>query len=298
MKLMLGTAQLGMDYGIQGGRKPKRKEALSLLFAAYERGVRTLDTAAAYGDAEEIIGQFLQSSSIDRIQMALCTKLPKNVLQGLAPQDYAPAIARAAEKSMERMQTDCLDILLFHDASMVLNNDAMRALIEVKNMLPVKKTGLSVYTPEEAMAALKYPLDIVQAPYNALDTRLKYCGFFEKAAKRGVMFIARSVLLQGLLTISPENLPGGMAFARPYLLRFREICNDFGISPLACAFGFAAACQPDYLLFGVDNTRQMEECITAAHPLDANICAVLDKSFADLPPGLLMPHLWQTEVRT
>src|SRR5687768_14232655 len=58
-KIILGTVQLGLDYGINNSTgKPDSKEAFKILELAYKNGICTLDTANAYGNAEEIIGDY------------------------------------------------------------------------------------------------------------------------------------------------------------------------------------------------------------------------------------------------
>ena len=48
--MVLGTAQFGMDYGIANLMgKPTRKDVLSILALAWEKGVRRFDTAPGYG---------------------------------------------------------------------------------------------------------------------------------------------------------------------------------------------------------------------------------------------------------
>jgi len=56
MRLVLGTAQFGLDYGVAntGGRTPFA-EVLSILEFAAANNVDMLDTAAAYGDAEDVL---------------------------------------------------------------------------------------------------------------------------------------------------------------------------------------------------------------------------------------------------
>ena len=58
MRLVLGTAQFGLDYGVSntGGRTPFA-EVLSILAFAAANSVDTLDTAAAYGDAEDVLAR-------------------------------------------------------------------------------------------------------------------------------------------------------------------------------------------------------------------------------------------------
>ena len=57
-RLVLGTAQLGMDYGIANTQgRPAFEEAVELVRCYWERGVREFDTAQDYGDSEKILGR-------------------------------------------------------------------------------------------------------------------------------------------------------------------------------------------------------------------------------------------------
>ena len=56
----LGTVQLGMQYGLgEDSAKPSEEKAFSMLDAAMELGVNTLDTANNYGDSEAVIGRWM-----------------------------------------------------------------------------------------------------------------------------------------------------------------------------------------------------------------------------------------------
>jgi aryl-alcohol dehydrogenase-like predicted oxidoreductase len=59
---MVGTVQFGMTYGIanQQGR-PSRKEVLEIIKFGYEAGICDYDTAAVYGESEEVLGQPLKT---------------------------------------------------------------------------------------------------------------------------------------------------------------------------------------------------------------------------------------------
>ena len=68
MQLCLGTVQLGIDYGITGGKKPNLGTALALLNEAYHAGIRFFDSATAYGSAKSVLGAFLRQPEIDTDQ--------------------------------------------------------------------------------------------------------------------------------------------------------------------------------------------------------------------------------------
>ena len=57
MKIILGTAQLGLDYGItnQNG-KPSIETALDIIKTSLDNNITIFDTARGYGDSEKILG--------------------------------------------------------------------------------------------------------------------------------------------------------------------------------------------------------------------------------------------------
>ena len=57
MQLVLGTAQLGLDYGITNTNgKPKLTQSLEIIKQALDNDINIFDTARAYGDSEYILG--------------------------------------------------------------------------------------------------------------------------------------------------------------------------------------------------------------------------------------------------
>ena len=64
MELCLGTVQFGLDYGIIGQKKPPLEYAVNCLDYATQNGIAAIDTAAAYGNAEEVVGAFLKKKTV------------------------------------------------------------------------------------------------------------------------------------------------------------------------------------------------------------------------------------------
>ena len=57
-KIVLGTAQFGMRYGINSRRKISKNEIFKILDFSVENQINKLDTAPVYGNAEELIGEY------------------------------------------------------------------------------------------------------------------------------------------------------------------------------------------------------------------------------------------------
>ncbi|MDQ3756264.1 MAG: aldo/keto reductase [Actinomycetota bacterium] len=190
--LVFGTAQLGSAYGIANtSGRPTHAAALQLLATAKAAGVRAVDTAPSYGEAETIIG----SAGVD---LPVFTKVgpaddPEQSLQG----------------SLMRLQRASVDILFFHDAASALAGD--RRSVDAATALVgslVSRLGISTYTVEEFREALSDGrFGAIQAPVSVADRRLVDSGLLERAAHEGIDVYARSAFLQGALLMPAGTLP-------------------------------------------------------------------------------------------
>lgn len=285
MKLALGTVQFGMNYGIQGNTQPNIKQALEILNTAYASGIHTFDTASAYGTAEEVLGEFFKQPEINISKISIISKFSSDLEE----------LKSSIIKSIARLGIKCLEGYLFHNAHYIFDPAAVSALDRLKEKGLTKKIGVSIYTPIQAMKALEYDsIDIIQIPYNVFDRRLDACGFFEHAKEKGVTIQARSALLQGLLVMEPEQLPGHMTFAAPYLREFQIICKENGIKPFDAAVQYVLQHGSiDYIVFGVNNLDHLKQFITLyLKGVPINIRSIFESAFNETEDKLVMPNLW------
>lgn len=296
MELCLGTAQFGMQYGVQGNRRPARQDVFEILTYALEHGVYWFDAAAAYGDAEVLLGNYIKNNPSVAGQMKVVSKLDPKALSDVPKEMWKAAVLEHIQASLERLRTESLDAYLLHNAACIFDPDAVEALDSARQAGLAKMIGVSVYTPQEAMQALSYPqIKVIQVPYNVFDRRLDQSGFLKKAKEKKVCIFARSSLLQGLAVMAPERLPDHMQFARPYLERFQNICREVGTIPLHGAISFIA-CQAkaDYLVFGVDNKEQLSEYLSlTSTPLPSEAVDAINAAFGTVPEKLINPSLWK-----
>lgn len=296
MKLALGTVQFGMDYGIQGGRQPAEEAVESILSDALRQGITHFDTASAYGNAEMVLGRYRKKHPQPTQAMRLVSKLPPQALVQKPKAIWKDLVLQEIDESLERLQTTGLEAYLFHNAESLFQENAVRAFYEACRERPIKKIGVSIYTPKEARKALSYEeIRVIQIPYNVFDRRLDQSGFFEQAKKQGVKIYARSSLLQGLLLMDPEQLPNSVRFAKGYLEKFRSICRDYKVSPLQAAVGYAGAHDGiDFVLFGVDNQKQLAEYVSLQNEkLPPEMIQTLQKEFEEVEERLVNPALWK-----
>ena len=322
MKLALGTAQFGLDYGISNNQgQVNKSEVADILKLAIHLGIDTLDCAGAYGNSEEVLGDILKHQPIKQ-QFNIVSKIP-------ALTDKQSSIGQFFTKSLEHLHRDKIDILLFHHADNLLNhpkkNDLFAQLNSIKFQGKVNRIGVSVYSPEQLKAiALSYPIDVAQVPLNIFDQRFMSAELFNLCQQKNIKLHARSLFLQGLLLIKPEELP---AYFKPYQDKFiavRELAKYLNCSILALALSIAVSDIPslaiqsdaninkksanknkksaiglkksdliEKIVIGVCTTTQLTEIVTAyqqATELKISIQELV--SLADNRVGLLNPNLW------
>ena len=291
--LGLGTVQFGMPYGVanRGARTP-HDELVAIIGLAAASGIRVLDTAALYGDSERALGAALPSGH----RFLIVTKTP--VFGGASRAAAAPdGLAAAFETSLANLGQDKLYALLVHDAGDLLKpgGDALwKAMDELRRQGLIEKAGVSVYTAAEIDSILpRFEPGLVQLPVSIVDQRLVQSGHLSALKRRGVEIHARSVLLQGLLLMRPEERPAYFSRFDSEISGFNRFLSRYGMTPLEAALAFVSDLDEiDVALVGVTSRAQLEACLDAFHPPresrpDFSAAACRSES-------LLNPALWPT----
>ena len=111
-----------MDYGIpvQGERRrPSEADAATLLNCALDLGINLIDTAQAYGESEAIIGRALKSR---RDEYNLATKISSASWEGYTGGELREQVESSITESLRTLQTDIIDLLYIHNATLSLSN--------------------------------------------------------------------------------------------------------------------------------------------------------------------------------
>lgn len=260
MKLALGTVQFGLDYGIANtAGRVSSGEISRILDTARDAGISMLDTAVAYGDSEERLGD----AGIEGFSVV--SKLPSLVHETLI-------VADAIRASLARLRQRSLHGLLLHRSSDLSGDGGERtyaALNALKDKGLVEKIGVSIYDPEELEPIIgRYDIDLVQAPYNVLDRRLSTGGWLARLKQTGIEVHTRSAFLQGLLLMPKSRRPERFAQWAPQLDAWDAWLAETGQSPLAAAVSLAISEESiDRVIVGVDNDAQLREIIAACGTL-------------------------------
>lgn len=296
-KITLGTVQLGIPYGIANHTgKPTEGYSHQLLQYALDGGIRSLDTARTYGNAEEVIGTFSNAGQF--------TIISKFKLSDAALDHIPLAIEEAKESvytSCKMLQTNCIPILLFHKDKHQPMAKACQILPAVFGALQnegyIKQGGISVYAPDELMHIQSWEyIHSVQVPMNVFDMRLLQKDMLATMAHHNINVFIRSVYLQGLLAMNADELPPNLSFARPYLHHLNAIAASVHISTKELAFSFVKDTPGvSSIVMGAETIDQLHENIRllSTPPLSENIYTEVKECFKNVPEKVITPALWK-----
>ena len=159
----------------------------------------------------------------------------------------------------------------------------------------VKRLGVSVYSPDKAVQALKTKgISMVQIPANILDRRFENVGVFELADELGKTVYVRSVFLQGLLLMDRDKLPISMKFAKPVLKELCQFSKEVNLTRHELALGYVKKAYPNAkILFGSETATQVETNKKAwGTEFPEALIPVVRDIFFQVDEKILNPSLW------
>ena len=281
-KMVLGTAQFGMDYGIANiAGKPTQKEVFNILSLAWESGIRCFDTAPDYG-SEKLLGEFITTYGLQD-EIRVLTKIPS------LERFYEPreCIQISIETSLRNLCCP-IHVLFFHNAEdsvlMLEDPDFFRSLL---NDYPVSTLGVSVYEPQdvEKLSSCLFELAF-QFPFNVLDRR------FEQVRMPHGKRYARSIFLQGILARKNglrSNTPKELIELQK---EYHEKLAAHHLNPSGFAVSFVALNDTvDHFLIGVDSVKQLRAILNLKQYEQYDM-AVLDMLSVGTDKQWLDPRTW------
>lgn len=245
-KIVLGTVQFGLQYGVNSAGRPSEEAVKSILSEAAKGGITTLDTSSAYGNSEVVLGETITPEEKFRI----VSKYPK----GETP------VTEMFKGTLERLKVNHLYGYLLHHFEVYKNNPKVwDKFVALKESGKVQKIGFSLYSPEELEFILdkKSPFDLIQVPFNILDK--KFLPLMKELHEKGVEIHVRSTFLQGLFFKDREKLPEKLKPMKKYLLLLDDYSKVTGLSISEIALNYNLQ-NPyiDGVLIGVDNVEQLK----------------------------------------
>ena len=259
MKLAIGTAQFGQDYGIANSSgSVKSNEAKLILDFALKNDINTIDTASDYGKSEQILGQS------DLSKFNVITKIPSfnNVI------NVDLWLEERIQSSIKKLGIKTLKGVLLHRPLELFSSNgkaAFNSLVNIREKGFIDQIGISVYSPDEAeIITKKFNIDIIQGPFSLIDRRFEKTGLLKKFKEENIEFHARSIFLQGLLLLSKESLPRKFAKWKNVWKLWDEANENIDSKVNSC---LAFAMQNDLItkvVVGIDNLNQLKDIICKA----------------------------------
>ncbi len=259
-RLALGTAQFGLNYGVanQHGQLGL-EESKAVIDFARSANISTLDTAIAYGESEQRLGQ------IGVEGLHVISKLPSIPVP---EKEISIWVADAVQGSLARLGVQQLYGLLLHRPLQLLEPEGpvlYKALCQLKDNGLVQKIGVSIYDPTELDALCpQYHFDLVQGPFNPIDRRLVHSGWLARLEDAGIEIHVRSIFLQGLLLMTPAKRPEKFSRWDAVWALWERWLSASGISPLQACIAYAMSHRAiSKVVVGVDGIRQLKEIVAA-----------------------------------
>jgi aryl-alcohol dehydrogenase-like predicted oxidoreductase len=212
--LGLGTVKFGRDQGVkypQGFSIPDDLQAARLLGLARELGINLLDTAPAYGSSEQRLGALLQGQRQDWL---IVSKVGEEFENGQSRFDFSASHTRhSVERSLRRLRTDYMDLVLVHsngDDLAILQHEAVYdSLAELKRAGLIRAFGFSGKTVEGALLALEQG-DCAMVTYNLTTEHER--PVLDYAARHSKAILIKKALASG------------------------QACQDNGLDPVRASF--------------------------------------------------------------
>jgi len=290
--LVLGTAQLAAPYGIANKTGvPDERTVTEIVRTAWENQIVEFDTAQGYGDSEKCLGR-----ALTRLGLTSSVRIITKFHPGLDHRD-GRALTEALQSSAKLLNMPRLNCVLLHKEEMLdLWNLGLRDILVrfVRDGI-VEKLGVSVYSPKRALEAIGTEgIDVVQLPTNILDRRFERAGVFEEAARCGKTVYVRSVFLQGLLLLKPDEVPPRLATAKPLIESLHALAARLGMTQQEVALSYVKYAIPSAkIIIGAELPSQIKEnCDLWLNARHGDLIEQIRALFPAVEDAILDPFRW------
>ena len=282
--LILGTANFGGSYGISSQNKIATESIEQILNVAQQNGINHFDTAKSYGEAEIILGKFLNKSQPLHIDSKIA--LPEC--------ESVDSIVNAVHESLSNLGIAKLNTLYLHNAELLSGNNSLiikQGMEKVLDLGLADNLGVSVYTLKQLKEAKAvFPLlSTFQILENICDRRLIHLKELINFTNRGNVVNIRSVFLQGLLLMHLKNLPAKFQEATKSIENLNKYASENSVSVLDLCIAYVRKIPwvGSYLV-GVESTSQLREILESSFELKEN----WETQISSLPEELKDPRFW------
>ncbi|MBR3805240.1 MAG: aldo/keto reductase [Clostridia bacterium] len=291
--LTLGTAQLGLAYGVNNDKgMPTFEESSELLTTALDLGITSFDTARAYGESEAVLGRYFKAETREK------TLITKVIFNGEPKEKIKDELFRQAADSAKKLGLNKLPFLMLHREGYIeqYGDTLINAMQDLKNEGLADGVGVSFSEKSRLLEyCLSTPFDCIQIPANMLDNAEIRSGALKSISEKGTAVFVRSVYLQGLFFKDTNALPESLKSEKPLLDKLHSLASDFGFSMAEMALGFIRDTEGiDSLVMGADTPDQLRESVNLldGRKLPEELMKEIINLSENINPRLVQPWTW------
>ena len=248
-KFVIGSAQFGLRYGISNTTgQVNFKEIERILNYAILNKIQFIDTAKAYGNSEENLGNYIKGSNF---KWKIITKFNRSDI----------SIMDQFNDSINKLNINPYAVLA-HSSDLFISEFFQKQAPKLLLENPELKIGVSLYDFKEIIKVLdcSFKPSIVQIPLNILDIEIYSSGLLAELKKNNIEIHARSIFLQGLLFLNPKDLDRRFDDVKPILFELSSIAKNDNLSLAELSLLWVNNLyEVDYIVIGLENKKQLQK---------------------------------------
>ena len=294
-KIVIGTAQFGLNYGITNQNGQPSNYAINKIFSFCKiNNSKKFDTANAYDSSEKKLGSEYKSIN----QVKIYTKLPVNIDKNISLEELEVIIYNSL-KNLNKNKIECIS---FHRMDHLLSNKEkfLNLIDRFKKNKTIKKFGVSIQNEKEFYQFIDIPeLDYIQLPFNIIDKRWDSILSEYKSFLRNKTVHIRSIFLQGLLLTENKKFWNKTKYKKydKILKWLNNLSSNYNCKKIDLCLKYVMSNLDwiDGLIFGINHLNELIEIknkLNNLEPFSKRELIDIQKSRPKISYKLLNPSYW------
>ncbi len=254
---------LGFGAGPIGYLGTDQKQTESIVNTLLDAGVNFIDTAAAYHGSEDALGKAVGHRRKDIVLVSKCGQ----EFDDLPGKAWSPeAILATVDRSLKRLRTDCLDVMLLHSCGLEVlqRGEAIGALVKARESGKIRFLGYSGDNEAAVHAAGLPEVSVIETSINICD-QANLATALPAARDRNLGVIAKRPIANSAWRPVREFQGIYQDYAKPYRERFAAM----RIAPQEVGFATEADWPEIALRFTLSQPGVHVAIIGTTNPLNA-----------------------------
>ena len=266
-KLILGGAQIGMNYGFKNERIINNYQLDKILDLMRVNNINTIDTAQGYQLSEKKLGDKINDFQ-NKKNFFLFNKINEfKDISKISNELIKMTIYINLYLSMYKLKIHHINVLMIHSVKNFFQRKKIfkNTLLELKKNNLVGDFGISIYTPSELLRVSKQKFfKYIQIPFNIIDDRWKINLITKLKKENKFKIIARSIFLRGYL-LHNNNWPRWFLEKNQLNKQIKIILRKFKLkNNLHLCMKYVNSSKfVDYIVIGSNNSKQFKDNLLA-----------------------------------